>query len=566
MGRQVKPRREAKAHRDTPAATPSSHDLRHANRLTPVGRLPDEVLVSIFAFAGPSSYYKSFFDCVSEGDAGASDVIPRRDCLAFSQVSHHWRELALSTPLLWSTPLLHWPRLATDLLSRSADVPLTVVSHPALRTSEAALHRGLKHMKHIEELDIFGTAAHLNRALDVPRQPASMLKRMHLGVIRKTSAKPIKIASRQLRRLQPFSQLQCLVFTDCFVPPDASIFTNVTSLHINTRVNAGLAGSDRREALANVLEMLRQAPLLETLQLRYFIDHDSLSTHPSAKPVRLEHLARLELVDDARCITAVLNAVGTPENTKLHLTAWQVGDEPLDVGSVELFVKLVAGHVCTATSGPLEDVRITHDRDDYGVFCASRGSREGGWSDIDMNIEVDDIGFAAFLRLVTTYFNLKETSRLELQYRPLDDYYNVEHMVLQHLPSPEDAHAALAAFPSLQKITLVGFCAAFMFPRTLSLDPRPCPNLVNMVFRDVTILSSGEAGDGVLSLYWLDDILHECLPQSGGGGFSISQCELDPGDDGDATRATWIIWVRRLLREGLDHVQIFDRKYLRNAT
>jgi hypothetical protein len=79
--------------------------LRHAmnalqrkrNALVPVGRLPSEVLTQIFL-------------CVVFPDDSAGKAVEWTS-FAFSQASHHLRNVALTCPLLWSSPITLAPAL-----------------------------------------------------------------------------------------------------------------------------------------------------------------------------------------------------------------------------------------------------------------------------------------------------------------------------------------------------------------------------------------------------------------------------------------------------------------------
>ena len=102
------------------------------NELSPISRLPVEVLCNIFKFSldenrerGPESWTN------------------------FSQVSQHWRSSALNAPELWTNIPLNYPRWAQEMLIRSKMAKLTIrlrsISSPSLDTSDPKL---LKHSDH----------------------------------------------------------------------------------------------------------------------------------------------------------------------------------------------------------------------------------------------------------------------------------------------------------------------------------------------------------------------------------------------------------------------------------
>ena len=83
------------------------------NELSPISRLPTEILCNIFKLQ------------VTLNDWD----IPRPDSWNnFSQVSRHWRSLALSAPELWTDIILSYPRWTHEMLKRSIKAKLTIRS------------------------------------------------------------------------------------------------------------------------------------------------------------------------------------------------------------------------------------------------------------------------------------------------------------------------------------------------------------------------------------------------------------------------------------------------------
>ena len=83
------------------------------NELSPISRLPTEILCNIFKLQ------------VTLNDWD----IPRPDSWNnFSQVSRHWRSLALSAPELWTDIILSYPRWTHEMLKRSKKAKLTIRS------------------------------------------------------------------------------------------------------------------------------------------------------------------------------------------------------------------------------------------------------------------------------------------------------------------------------------------------------------------------------------------------------------------------------------------------------
>ena len=111
----------------------------HKNELSPISRLPVEILCNIFKF------------CVAE-----SWTRKPESWTNFSQVSQHWRSSALSASELWTIIPLNYPRLAREMLIRSKMAKLTIQSSHSLvksypKTIEA-LGSCLNEMNRVEEI------------------------------------------------------------------------------------------------------------------------------------------------------------------------------------------------------------------------------------------------------------------------------------------------------------------------------------------------------------------------------------------------------------------------------
>jgi hypothetical protein len=86
---------------------------RLRNSLIPIARVPDEILLQIFHL------------CVDDDDAAFS----MKNQLSFSNVSHHWRDIAMADGSLWSFIDCSRPA-ATDNLIRSLPHPISVRIYP----------------------------------------------------------------------------------------------------------------------------------------------------------------------------------------------------------------------------------------------------------------------------------------------------------------------------------------------------------------------------------------------------------------------------------------------------
>ncbi|OJT15399.1 hypothetical protein TRAPUB_8048 [Trametes pubescens] len=120
------------------------------NTLTPIGRLPPELLSEILVRG-----------VIDEDDRWPSDHYYNR--LAWIRLTHicrHFRAVALSTPRFWSHLRLVKSEVFAELLARSKSTPLHIKAHVDAGSKRAdrmsALEMLLPHSHRIKELHIDG--------------------------------------------------------------------------------------------------------------------------------------------------------------------------------------------------------------------------------------------------------------------------------------------------------------------------------------------------------------------------------------------------------------------------
>ncbi|KAG6813470.1 hypothetical protein H0H92_010804 [Tricholoma furcatifolium] len=115
---------------------------KHLNALTVTCRIPNEILAIIFRQVVDAEVAENILD---------SEWIP-----SISHVCSHWREVALSTPALWSTLHLDYPAWAPEMLRRSKDVALSVKSYGTLyEQAYYILHQILtSHLHRVKHLSL----------------------------------------------------------------------------------------------------------------------------------------------------------------------------------------------------------------------------------------------------------------------------------------------------------------------------------------------------------------------------------------------------------------------------
>ncbi|KAF9232493.1 hypothetical protein BU15DRAFT_81180 [Melanogaster broomeanus] len=244
--------------------------LTRRNALSPVSRLPHEILATIFLYQAYSFYQDHEY-------SGTWDAPPWANV---SYTCRHWRDVALNTSSLWSFLFVSPPRWTEELLSRSKTVPLTVHVNQGYwdREEMVFLEKVTRDVMRIQDL-----------SLEFPYKLAK-------GVFAKLSASAPLLHTLRLGT----PALQTLELRGCHIPLSSPIFTGLTTLRL-TRYCLILWANHHRDALSNA--------------------EDILASQHSLLPecLDLPHLSRLALVAPFSAIVVFLSNVTVPLKTELML-------------------------------------------------------------------------------------------------------------------------------------------------------------------------------------------------------------------------------------------------------
>jgi hypothetical protein len=161
---------------------------RHQSILSPLRRLPPELLYQIFELFAPPSLYLNGPDEPSHWSGLPFNV---------SQVCHRWRAITLSMPLLWTRIPLLTPDMKyttnpsflefyTSFLLRSAGQPIGVFvsSHDAKAEKAVKWHPAIKilvsHSYRWQHLSVVSPSSHLLRALRPIKKRLPILRTLNL--------------------------------------------------------------------------------------------------------------------------------------------------------------------------------------------------------------------------------------------------------------------------------------------------------------------------------------------------------------------------------------------------
>ncbi|KAJ7836527.1 hypothetical protein B0H13DRAFT_2106817 [Mycena leptocephala] len=243
------------------------------NALSPIGRLPPEILSRIFLFCS----HPDSLSWIKE----------------VSHISRHWRAVALGCPSLWSFPIFSQPKWADEMLKRSKMAPLTVKADLTYMTPRMVntVHSSLGQISRIGELDVRTGSRSVPEILNLTHT-APYLHSLSLASPGYAQEEHFTLPDTFLNGDAP--RLRKLELTRFFLPWDSPLLSNLFHLKIQN------PGPTARPSMTELIEALERMPLLETLELdnalpQLSADVSSLSV-PTARTA-LSHLKRIVIAN-----------------------------------------------------------------------------------------------------------------------------------------------------------------------------------------------------------------------------------------------------------------------------
>ena len=261
--------------------------------MTPIFRLPVELLSEIFISACWVGWPLEF----------RKDGLCPPESFRLARVCHHWRKVALATPLLWTRFEASGTEFTKNMLLRSSGAPLQVLVKPRTWHRETALV--FDHLQRIEKLgislfsgfdDITPRRAPLLRTLtcydlDLPRAGTSYLRL--LDRIDMPSLREVEIGATDV------------YWTSHVFNP------NLTSLCIRLRIHPA-------KSLRQILPVLATMPLLEKLSIDG--NPDGIPDRPACM-IHLPHLRYLFIQAPFHYSAVFLKHVHFPASAAMKLWA-----------------------------------------------------------------------------------------------------------------------------------------------------------------------------------------------------------------------------------------------------
>jgi len=282
--------------------------LKHRrNNLAPISRLPPEILGKVFSFI-PFGEWDNFSTSAS--------------WIAFSEVSHSWRAVAINTPELWGELPLGNVKRARTMLERSKMTDLSInyefsnIFAPLTSPVVTFLRDVLaNHLSHIGELRLKRlkptTFAHLFKDISPSRasklhtlsiSAGYTLPSISLSEPQSTLPDDVFLETERLRHLE---------LSACNINWDASLLRNLETLT--------LSHSHNRPSLKQVLAALRQMPGLKSLKMSHSLPKSGDGLVSTKETISLPRLRMLHLVGTLNEVASVLVHISIPSTVTLDL-------------------------------------------------------------------------------------------------------------------------------------------------------------------------------------------------------------------------------------------------------
>jgi hypothetical protein len=266
------------------------------NELSPISRLPIEILCNIFKFSLAACW-------TPEPESWTN----------FSQVSRHWRSSALSAPELWTNITVGYPRWTQEMLIRSKKAKLTIrssLSLPKLKheTIVETVRSCLYEMNRVEEINLSVNPILIFEEIfrGLPKS-APQLHTLTLCIWKFPGAFSIHDGF-----LHDTERLQRVELINCKISWDSRLLTGLTRLTLGNSLKA-------KSLIIQVLHALRRMPALTHLDLNDSIPDDLKGLFTYAV-IDLPCLRELTISSGVGALTDFIGHISFPHSAILNLT------------------------------------------------------------------------------------------------------------------------------------------------------------------------------------------------------------------------------------------------------
>ena len=280
------------------------------NTFSPIFCLPTEILATIFILCARDCYL----------------VISLHNWWNVSHVCHHWREVALNCPTLWThiSKLPH--RWTEEFLDRSKTAPLkiriTVPYTTQVSRWVTTVEKVMQHAERIQELSLDLPGIHGEEILSKLSSPAPRLRTLRIALGSSLSEQPLVLFDGDT------PALRTLEFSDCPVLPSSLKLNGLTTLklfyfHLRPQQNV-------QELLATLSCMQDLAQLHLDGALNHPVGFLSSATFNTFQKVNLPRLSRISIAAPLSAVIAFLSCINNSSNAEFRLECHCEDDPSMD--------------------------------------------------------------------------------------------------------------------------------------------------------------------------------------------------------------------------------------------
>ncbi|KAI0919574.1 hypothetical protein AcV5_001604 [Taiwanofungus camphoratus] len=264
------------------------------NSTAPINRLPNELLVDIFSNVKGSSRYMAW--------------------IKLTHVCRSWRELALATPLLWTTvsvekglPFVH------ACLNRSGDVPVDIAARGYVTDVLPLINTIFPHACHIRTLKFWALSEHATDTLISEfKTPMPKLEELTVHGHSGKTSNPFLFDPTD----DQFPRLRVLSLKRVVIPGTSSILEGLVRLELSNFFDNSTASVD------NLLVMIHACRQLEDLTV---VDHGrsllaNVAEVNHRRILSLPKLQRLRLSTTAINVSTLLAHLIIPTHASINIT------------------------------------------------------------------------------------------------------------------------------------------------------------------------------------------------------------------------------------------------------
>ncbi|KAI0695355.1 hypothetical protein C8T65DRAFT_616137 [Cerioporus squamosus] len=281
------------------------------NTMTPVARLPPELLSNIFTLVAAEKYEQKYHN------PRYIETYQTNTWITAAHVCRHWRAIALSSPRFWSYITVTSKRATDEMLLRSKKAPLYVVAAtPSYEDDRQKAVKGvMAEFARIRALQLTGSSQAICDLFKTVSAPAAMLESLKLSdrssYYADTGIVSLVLPADGVPRLR---NLEINGFSFAW---DHPLFCpTLTSLLLHGRV--GYEARPLIGSFETFLSALERMTGLQELSLEHVIP--PAPSGPPSRKIPLMHLSSIRVVaGDAEC-RSLLNHLTLPPNVRYHLT------------------------------------------------------------------------------------------------------------------------------------------------------------------------------------------------------------------------------------------------------